>query len=246
MKQLPLKWAGGKSALLSRIQPIWEQHKEKVWVDLFAGGLSLPLNLELRRAFINDINPHLINFWRWVRDDGIIDDYEFRNEENYYYQIREEFRKTHNPKLFYYLNRTGYNGLYRESSKSGFNVPFGKYKTINYKYNFTRYKPILEEWEFSNKSFENVELHKDDFVFADPPYHGCYNQYSSGGFTWNHQVKLVEKLALHEGVVIATNSDNEEIKKLYQTNGFVVETISMPRGIGNKKQVKEMFVFKGI
>ncbi len=58
--------------------------------------------------------------------------------------------------LFYYLNRTGYNGLCRFNSKGGFNVPFGRYKTINYTRDFTPYSTVLSPWTFTSGDFSKV------------------------------------------------------------------------------------------
>src|SRR5205823_10468939 len=86
--------------------------------------------------------------------------------------------------LFYYLNRTAYNGLCRFNRSGEFNVPFGKYKAINYRRDFTAYRSTFAGWKFSNASFDRVKLRPNDFVYADPPYDVEFTQYSKDGFTW--------------------------------------------------------------
>src|SRR5690606_2869260 len=91
--------------------------------------------------------------------------------------------------LFYYLNRTGYNGLCRFNQNGEFNVPYGRYKTINYKTDFLEYKATFASWEFSSGAFDGLALREDDFVYADPPYDVEFTHYSQGGFSWSDQVR---------------------------------------------------------
>ena len=72
--------------------------------------------------------------------------------------------------LFYYLNRTCYNGLCRFNSSGQFNVPFGRYKRINYNRDFSSYRCVFSDWKFSTGDFEQVLVEADDFLYADPPY----------------------------------------------------------------------------
>ena len=62
----PLKWAGGKRWLVSHLKPIWQKHQDRRYVEPFCGGLAVALGLQPARALLNDVNPHLINFYRWV------------------------------------------------------------------------------------------------------------------------------------------------------------------------------------
>ena len=107
--------------------------------------------------------------------------------------------------LFYYLNRTGYNGLCRFNRKGGFNVPFGRYKKIDYRTDFTEYQPVFSRFEFTQMDFEQLPLRPDDFIYADPPYDVEFTQYSSGGFGWEEQTRAAEWLAKHPGPVVLSN-----------------------------------------
>ena len=89
-----------------------------------------------------------------------------------------------NPKgsaeLFYYMNRTAYNGLCRFNSRGEFNAPFGQYKTIAYAKSFEMYRDVFADWRFTSGDFADIELRsdKDDFVYADPPYDVEFTAYS--------------------------------------------------------------------
>ena len=97
--------------------------------------------------------------------------------------------------LFYYLNRTGYNGLCRFNRKGEFNVPFGRHHRINYTTDFSAYRTAFKGWDFSAGDFEVLELEPRDFIYADPPYDVEFTQYSKEQFGWEEQVRLAEFLA---------------------------------------------------
>src|SRR5204863_834482 len=141
------------------------------------------------RALLNDINPHLINFYQQLKN-GLISSLRQENNGTLFYAYRREFNrlvsdgKSNTPEaamLFYYLNRTGYNGLCRFNQSGEFNVPFGKYKTVNYTTDFLAYRDVLRNWKFSNVDLEKLEIARDDFVYADPPYDVEFTTYSAGG-----------------------------------------------------------------
>jgi site-specific DNA-adenine methylase len=150
--------------------------------------------------------------------------------------------------LFYYLNRTGFNGLCRFNNKGEFNVPFGKYKTITYSEDFLEYQDLLGRWEFSCGDFQEISLRDDDFIYADPPYDRVFTKYSQQDFTWDDQERLAEWLAQHSGRVVVSNQATDRILSLYEKLGFDVKTVEAPRRIacnGNRKPALEMLAFKG-
>ena len=145
--------------------------------------------------------------------------------------------------LFYYLNRTGYNGLCRFNNKGHFNVPFGRYKKIDYRSDFTEYKQAFAQYEFTNTDFEKLELRPEDFVYADPPYDVEFTQYSTGGFGWEEQQRAAEWLAKHRGPVVLSNQRTERIEKLYSKLGFSIKSLSAPRLIscnGDRTPAREV------
>lgn len=149
--------------------------------------------------------------------------------------------------LFYYLNRTGYNGLCRFNQSGFFNVPFGRYKQINYTRDFSAYHEALKEWSFLCEDFEGIPVEDEDFVYADPPYDTEFKQYSTSGFDWKDQVRLAHWLAAHPGPVIASNQATERIVKLYSELGFDLFFLDGSRMIsctGDRTKAKEILATK--
>src|SRR5438128_2599400 len=147
----PLKWAGGKRWQLPHLKKFWQSESQHRLVEPFCGGLAVTLGLLPERALLNDINPHLINFYRWLKR-GLNVSIEMSNNKTRFYKHRKRFNELlrsgrattkEAASLFYYLNRTGYNGLCRFNQSGEFNVPFGKYATISYKHNLLSYKAVL-------------------------------------------------------------------------------------------------------
>ena len=115
--------------------------------------------------------------------------------------------------LFYYLNRTGYNGLCRFNRQGHFNVPFGHYRKIDYRTDFAADQPVFSRFEFTHTDFEQLALGPDDFIYADPPYDVEFTHYSSGGFGWDEQTRAAEWLAKHPGPVVLSNQRTGRIEE---------------------------------
>ena len=125
-------------------------------MEPFCGGLAVALGLAPNQALLNDINPHLLNFYHWLQR-GLSISLEMTNEKDLYYQYRARFNalikeekanSQEAAELFYYLNRTGYNGLCRFNQKGEFNVPFGRYRRINYQRDFRDFRPYCRGGSF--------------------------------------------------------------------------------------------------
>ena len=100
----------------------------------------------------------------------------FENKEKPYYRHRRRFNElmqtdpdgSEAALLFYYLNRTGYNGLCRFNSKGEFNVPFGTYKKIGYASDFSSYAEAFAQWEFRHGDFEDLDVARVRFHLRRP------------------------------------------------------------------------------
>ncbi|WP_430009998.1 DNA adenine methylase [Methylophaga lonarensis] len=252
----PLKWAGGKRWLVPRLQKLWLSSNQQRLVEPFCGGLSVALALKPEQALLNDINPALINFYQQL-SKGLTIDLPMDNDVDCYYRYRQEFNEINqesqaavrSAQLFYYLNRTGYNGLCRFNKSGGFNVPFGRYKSINYQTDFSAYQALLADWQFTNLDFQQLILQKGDFVYADPPYDVPFTQYARQGFSWDDQERLALWLSQHDGPVALSNQATDRIKKLYKQLGFKLKYVDAPRTIsckGSQRQtVREVLALRG-
>jgi DNA adenine methylase len=253
----PLKWAGGKRWLVPFLRPIWKAHSRRRLVEPMSGGLAVTLSLLPRRAFLNDINPHAINFYRWLKK-GLDIDIPLKNKPDVYYAHRARFNELvtnggansrEAAQFFYYLNRTCFNGLCRFNSKGEFNVPFGSYEQIAYIRDFNQYSELFADWELGSGDFQTVHLERGDFVYADPPYDVPFRQYSKEGFPWPDQERLAEWLAKHRGPVVLSNQATPRIVKLYKQFGFSISFRPAPRMIsctGDRSRVIEVIATMGI
>jgi DNA adenine methylase len=237
----PLKWAGGKRWLVPYLKTIWRRYAQCRLVEPFCGGLAVTLGLLPDTALLSDVNRHLINFYIWLQA-GLHLTINARNDQEIYYQHREAFNELirsnlwntrQSAELFYYLNRTGYNGLCRFNKSGEFNVPFGKYKTINYTYDFTDYCFVMSSWIFECKDFEQVSLKLNDFIYADPPYDVEFVQYSEHGFSWQDQVRLITWLSKTNLPFVISNQATERIIELYKDYHLGMLFVDAPRMISS-------------
>ncbi len=253
----PLKWAGGKRWLIKFILAYWEIHNNKRLVEPLCGGLAITFGLCPSKALLNDINPHLINFYNWIKK-GLNLTIPMQNDENLYYKHRKSFNELvsegnicsrETAELFYYLNRTGYNGLCRFNKQGFFNVPFGKYKNINYIRDFNNYIEVFRNCDFICYDFENLNIGENDFIYADPPYDVEFTQYSKEDFGWEDQIRLAKWLSCHNGPVLLSNQATTRIIRLYRELNFNLRFFDAPRMIscnGNRTPAKEVLAMKGI
>ncbi|WP_251949309.1 DNA adenine methylase [Thermococcus argininiproducens] len=261
MAEPVLKWAGGKRQILPQIVALMpKDFKERTFHEPFFGGGAVTFWLEPKRGTINDINLKLINFYLVVRDyveELIQDAKQHKNEKEYYYKAREEFNKIIREgfrpphirlaSLLLYLNKTGYNGLYRENRKGEFNVPFGRYKnpTIVDEERLRKVSEVLKRLEIYNEDFTYIltVARPGDLVYFDPPYHPIsktanFTSYSKDDFTQKDQERLRDVcIELHEmGVYfILSNSHAQPVRELYEgIKEFEVITVYANRAINSK------------
>ncbi len=253
----PLKWAGGKRWLVPHLAPLWEAHSERRYLEPFCGGLAAPLGLQPRRAVLNDLNPHLINFYVQVQR-GLKVRIEMRNDQRLFYRHRERFndfvRKGESEtaeaaQIFYYLNRTCFNGLCRFNQSGAFNTPFGRHNSINYANDFSTLRTVIRNWTFTSTDVARLLVEPEDFIYADPPYDVEFTTYSAGGFSWADQVRTAEWLAAHRGPVVLSNQATNRIVKLYRKLGFALRFLNAPRRIscnGDRRAAREVLATRNI
>jgi DNA adenine methylase len=247
-----LKWAGGKGRLISQYESYFPQYFE-AYHEPFLGGGAIFFHLLPKRAILSDINSELVNVYRCVRDsvEDLIEqllEHQHQHCEEYYYAVRANPRSDEIERAarLLYLNRTCFNGLYRENSQGKFNVPLGKYKDprVCHPELLRPAAAALQRVQIEVQPFDAIadQVSKRDFVYFDPPYYPisatssftAYNRYS---FHQVDQIRLREtfgKLAERGVRVMLSNSDCPFIRSLYE--GFNIYTIYSSRSINSKAE----------
>jgi DNA adenine methylase len=245
-----LKWAGGKGKLIQQYIPYFPK-KFKTYYEPFLGGAAVFFYLNPPSAALTDINAELVNAYRCVRDNVEelilnLEVHQLRHCRDYYYEVRQSPGVTNIEKAarLIYLNKTCFNGLYRENSKGAFNVPIGKYKNpkICNPALLRSVSAALQNAQIKVRPFEDILEHAsscDDFVYFDPPYHPLsptsnFTAYSRYSFTQDDQIRLKYVFAelAERGVnVMLSNSDCPFIRELY--SDFNINSIIAPRLINS-------------
>lgn len=246
-----LKWAGGKTQLLSDILPKLPETYNK-FIEPFIGGGATFFALNPHNAIISDSNPELINLYTAVRDNpnSVIQCLEYyENTEDMFYKVRGQDISKLSPEQAaartIFLNKTCFNGLYRVNKKGQFNVPFGRYKNpkiidskvildasralSNSQILLGDYKSVLREYAEAG-----------DVVFLDPPYlpiseYSDFKRYTKEQFYEDDHRELAEEVRrLHElnCFVVLTNSNHPLVHELYGT--YTIEVIQTKRFISSK------------
>lgn len=221
-----IKWVGGKSQLIEQLEALlpadFDKREDATYIEPFVGGGAMLFHMlqahrNIKRAVINDINPDLITCYKTVRDqpNELIrslasmqeDYYSVKNEEEkraYYLQMRDRFNAKpsdpiENTTLFFFLNRTCFNGLYRVNKAGKFNVPCGRYErplicdadTIHAD------SRLLQRVTILTGDFEQTfgYIGSNTFFYFDPPYRplsntSSFNDYAKEAFNDAAQVRL--------------------------------------------------------
>jgi DNA adenine methylase len=279
-----LKWAGGKRQLLPALRPFYPAAFSRyvepfvgsgaVFLDLYNTGL-----LAGRPVRLSDINADVIGCYRMVRDaaDAVIDELRRLDEghraagREHFYEVRDHRfnpprRKIHaaarpaesyTPELaamLIYLNRTGYNGLFRVNARGEFNVPAGRHASVRIcdADNLRRLSTALGtpglSLEVEHFGPAIAKAGAGDFVYLDPPYApvsqtACFTSYTVGRFGAEQQVTLqrtVIELAIRGAHVLLSNSVAPDISALYEGNpdargaGLRVRTVAARRAINSR------------
>ena len=248
-----LKWAGGKRQLLRSLRARVPEHFG-TYFEPFVGGAALFFALRPKRAVLADVNVRLIRTYRGIQNDvetviRLLERHRARHTREYFYKLRDrDIDSTSDAELaawFVYLNKTGFNGLYRVNRENRFNVPFGRYKNPNIcdDKNLRACSEALANVELLVDDFSRVvaRAKRNDFVYFDPPYvplsaTSYFTSYTSNGFGKDDQIRLRDTaLALKKrGVrVLLSNSSADTVRTLYR-EGFDVSEVPALRGINSK------------
>jgi len=266
-----LKWAGGKRQLLADITALFPVTYQ-AYHEPFIGGGAVFFHLDPDVGTINDLNERLTTFYEVVRDypDQLIAENKTHEyAEEYFYQAREKFNRAlsqstvtregriQEASLLLYLNRTCFNGLYRENSDGEFNVPFGRHTNPDWvqEQRIRKASRSLQGTDVFNTDFDYVleEATSGDLVYFDPPYEPVsktadFNTYHADGFDRDDQRRLRDtavELSKKDVAVLISNSP--PVAELYETyDTFAVTYVDAARTINsdasNRGDVAEVLI----
>lgn len=259
-----LKWVGGKRQLVDAIRTQMPSDHGR-YFEPFIGGGALFFALHPPLAVISDSNERLVRTYRAIRDDvesviGVLETYPY--DRAFYQRMREldvdRCAEIQVAAWFLYVNRAGFNGLYRVNKAGRFNVPFGKYTnpTICDAGNLRACSLALRGVDIRHADFEEVvaSANTGDFVYFDPPYvplnaTSSFTAYQAGGFGPDHQRRLrdcAESLIKRGVAVVLSNSSADTVRELYSGPAFELREVSAVRAINSRADrrgaIKELLI----
>jgi DNA adenine methylase len=252
-----LKWAGGKRQLLGQLAALVPPDAAtRRYHEPFLGGGAVYFHLRPCTAFLGDLNTDLVVTYGVLRDDvdaliAALAPLVRKHSVEQYYRVRARFNverhalwPVERAALFIYLNKTGYNGLWRVNSRGENNVPAGRLKQPRI-YDPERLRTdaaLLRGARLHAGSFEAVldRAQSGDLVYLDPPYQplsrtASFTSYAAGGFgdeDQEHLAEVVGELDRRGCLIMLSNSDCAFIRRLYR--GFRIERVKAPRLINSK------------
>ncbi|MFO7178508.1 MAG: DNA adenine methylase [Pseudomonadota bacterium] len=248
-----LKWAGGKRQLLSEILQRLPAHMATYYEPFVGGGavfFALAARGAFRRAVLSDTNAELINLYTALKEDvgGVIRALEKLRDGHsteQYYRVRASVPKSETARAarLIYLNRTGFNGLYRVNSKGEFNVPIGRYARprILDERRLRAAAEALATAEIVLQDFETVcaRARRGDAVYFDPPYlpvsrTASFAEYQATPFDLPEHERLARvftRLAARGVACLLSNSDTKQTRELFANHR--VEFVSANRAINS-------------
>lgn len=219
-----IKWAGDKTQLLNEINNNLPDknilYNIETYIEPFLGGGSMLFNMvpklpNIKRVYVNDINTRLINLYKNVKYnineltyllDKISNEFnnlvDIQSKSDYYYNIRKDFNNKskyntiRNAAQFIFLNKYGFNGIYRENSNGDFNIPFNKtnklitlynkdniyelhdflikYDVVFYNKHYNEFLDsvfnILYRKDYESNTKSRIKAFERTFIYFDPPY----------------------------------------------------------------------------
>lgn len=255
-----VKWAGGKTQLLDRIQELIP-FKYNRYYEPFVGGGALLFSIAPKHFTINDFNFELIQAYRCFSDNDMFNKlierlnyYQEHHSDKQYYDVRKMDREDDFSSLpiyeraarMIYLNKTCFNGLYRVNSKGYFNVPSNKKKDVicYEEKNLHEIATFFQnsDCEILNGEFQDAvkKVKKGDFVYFDPPYDtwedkDSFTSYAKNPFGKDEQKRLADvykNLSNKGAYVMLSNHNTEFIRNLYQN--FHIHIVEARRMINSK------------
>ena len=231
----PIKIQGIKTKLVPLIKDNIIMDKEMLWVEPFMGSGVVGFNIRPQQAIFADTNPHIINFYNNIKQKNI-DSYIVRNflesegdklekgDDEYYYEVRERFKKNHSSLDFLFLNRSCFNGMIRFNKNYKFNVPYGHKpqrfskayitKIVN-QVKYVEQMLCISDWNFICQSFDNTinSIQEERaFIYCDPPYIGRNVDYYDS-WSEDEETKLKKMLISNNNYFMLSTWDHNKYRK---------------------------------
>ena len=255
-----VKWVGGKRQLLRQFRELGLYPPEdfnpitNTYYEPFVGGGAVFFDLLPKNAKLSDLNNELVTTYNVIKNnvDELIQSMQKHiYDKEYYLGVRakkvEDLSDVEVASRFIFLNRTGFNGLYRVNKSGQFNVPFGRYNNpvICDEDNLRRVSDALQDVTITHQDYKNVlkTAKSGDFIYLDPPYYpinatSSFTSYTAEGFLEKEQTELRDTFVkLHEKgcFVMLSNSDTPFINELYSgIDGIIINKITAGRSINSK------------
>lgn len=255
-----VKWVGGKRQLLKQFRELGLYPPEafspmtSTYYEPFVGGGAVFFDLLPKNAKLSDLNSELVITYNVIKSnvDELIESLQKHiYDKEYYLKVRaekvEDLSEIEVASRFIFLNRTGFNGLYRVNKSGQFNVPFGRYSSpiICDEDNLRRVSDALQDTIITHQDYKNVlkTARGGDFIYFDPPYYpisitSSFTSYTAEGFLEKEQTELRDtfvKLHKRGCFVMLSNSDTPFINKLYSgLDGITINKITAGRAINSK------------
>ena len=233
-----LRWVGGKQNLTAKlIDLLPSNYKTRVYREPFLGGASLYFLTRPKVAYLSDLNGHLIDCYKSIRDNPeqvarALSQHRKRDSKAHYYLVRKSYNSAQSSAAqaarFIYLNKTCFNGIFRVNQRGEFNVPYGFKETpaIPSRSEILRVSVFLRNAKLDAAPYERAlsKARAGDFVYLDPPYPplngtAYFTHYTKERFGVNDQVQLArlfDELSRRRCVVMMTNADTPLIRDLYR------------------------------
>ncbi|MDO4684197.1 MAG: DNA adenine methylase [Candidatus Saccharibacteria bacterium] len=255
-----VKWVGGKRQLLKQFRELGLYPPEvfnptiNTYHEPFVGGGAVFFDLLPKNAKLSDLNNELVITYNVIKNNveeliGLLQKHIY--DKGYYLKVRakkvEDLSDIEIASRFIFLNRTGFNGLYRVNKSGQFNVPFGRYSNpvICDEDNLRRVSSALQDVIIAHQDYKKVleAAQSGDFIYFDPPYYpinatSSFTSYTAEGFLEKDQTELRDAFVkLHEKgcFVMLSNSDTPFINELYSgIDGIIINKIAAARAINSK------------
>ena len=259
-----IKWAGSKKWLFKKRPDIFPT-KYNTYFEPFLGSGAVFFDLRPKNSYLSDVNGKLIAVYNELKNnpEKLFDQTNqliISHSEDQYYRIRDEFNINQKPEHFLYLNRTCYNGIYRENALGNFNVPVGRRTSSFFPFkidDLNYFSELLSETTIREQGFMQTlsDVKTGDFIYIDPPYikfennYDSFRRYGKDVFSMEDLKMLAEKLNTlsKDNKILISNFDLQNVKDLFPGSNWKFESVQQSSNISGtnsgRKKMHEILIY---